>query len=85
MVPMRTCLGCGARRPQPELLALAVDQEGRLVADPARRRLGRHGYCCQNRQCLQRLCKNRKRTARAFRLQVLEYDEELATLFGSKE
>ncbi|HYX84072.1 MAG TPA: YlxR family protein [Gaiellales bacterium] len=47
---MRQCAGCGARRPQAELVRLrAVD--GTLVIDRDRRSGGRGAYLCPSRAC----------------------------------
>ncbi|MEW6502097.1 MAG: YlxR family protein [Thermodesulfobacteriota bacterium] len=80
---LRTCLGCGVKDRQERLLPLALDGAGRVVADEGRRRPGRHGYCCRNAACLERLVRNRKRIARALRAEAVEFDEGLHSLFGS--
>lgn len=64
MAPVRTCIGCGAARPQAELYRLALAQ-GQVVPDPARRRPGRGGYVC-GPQCIEAAVK-RKGFGRAFR------------------
>ncbi|KMY67776.1 hypothetical protein AAU61_07810 [Desulfocarbo indianensis] len=61
----RTCVACGRKAPQGELLRLAVS-DGRVRRDPKRLLPGRGAYVCQGRGCLQTLAKDRKR-ARAFR------------------
>ncbi|MGV1099978.1 YlxR family protein [Thiovibrio sp. JS02] len=82
-MPIRTCLGCRQRREQPDLWRFAVDADGVLRKDFRGRHAGRHGYCCKNTGCLQKFLKNKKELSRAFRLQVLGFDEELNDLFGS--
>lgn len=80
----RTCLGCGAKDRQERLLPLALHGAGRVVvADEGRRLPGRHAYCCRNAACLERLLRNRKRIARALRVEAVEFDEGLHSLFGS--
>jgi len=64
-VPIRTCLGCGRRRPQAELRRLV------LVRGQLRQRgeqPGRSVYCCPDDGCWQRLQKKKKLLRRAFRL-----------------
>jgi uncharacterized protein len=49
--PERTCAGCGAKRPQSELLRFAA-QDGRLV--PGRLLTGRGAYTCPRLACFER-------------------------------
>ena len=49
--PERTCAGCGAKRPQSELLRFAA-QDGRLV--PGRALPGRGVYTCRRLACFER-------------------------------
>jgi predicted RNA-binding protein YlxR (DUF448 family) len=58
--PVRTCVGCGRRAPQADLVRF-VAQDGRLVNDPARRLPGRGAYICRSAACFERA-----RTRRAF-------------------
>ncbi len=67
--PVRTCRGCGTKKPQQELLRLSL-QEGQLVVDIDRSLPGRGLYCCDDEQCRKRLGKNKKVLKRAFRLKV---------------
>lgn len=62
--PVRTCLGCGARKPQAELFRLGLGPEG-VVVDPRRQLSGRGGYLC-GAGCLAGALK-RKAFGRAFR------------------
>lgn len=63
--PVRSCIGCGARRVQEELTRLVVGPEGGLVVDRARRVPGRGAYLC-GAGCLAAAVK-RKAFGRAFR------------------
>lgn len=49
--PERTCAGCGAKRPQPELLRF-VARSGRL--EPGRGEPGRGVYTCPRLACFER-------------------------------
>ncbi|MDA8160647.1 MAG: YlxR family protein [Desulfobacteraceae bacterium] len=60
--PVRTCLGCGRRLPQAELVRL-VAREGLVVADFGRVLPGRGGYCCPNAGCYRRLIRQGRRLA----------------------
>jgi predicted RNA-binding protein YlxR (DUF448 family) len=48
--PVRTCVGCGARAPQPTL-ARFVSRDGELVLDTARRQAGRGAYLHDATSC----------------------------------
>jgi predicted RNA-binding protein YlxR (DUF448 family) len=54
----RTCVGCGRKAPQGELLRFAA-RDGKLV--PGRREPGRGAYTCPRLACFERA-----RTSRAF-------------------
>jgi predicted RNA-binding protein YlxR (DUF448 family) len=63
--PVRSCVGCGARKAQGELTRVAVDPEGEVVVDRERRLPGRGAYLC-GAGCLAAALK-RKAFGRAFR------------------
>jgi predicted RNA-binding protein YlxR (DUF448 family) len=54
-VPIRTCLGCGRRRPKRDLLRLTV-AAGRLRVGCG---TGRGLYICPNRACLEKAAKSK--------------------------
>lgn len=81
--PVRTCLGCRQRVLQGLLLRFALDAEGKVCVDLSGRLGGRHAYCCRDRGCWRKFCKNAKGLSKAFRRQVAGFDEELCNLFGS--
>ena len=66
--PVRTCIGCGQRRPQAALVRLGLVAE-RVQVDRARRLSGRGGYIC-GPQCVEGAIK-RKGFGRAFRGKAL--------------
>jgi uncharacterized protein len=63
--PVRTCIGCGARKAQSELTRVVVGPDGGLVVDRKRRLPGRGAYLC-GAGCLTAAVK-RKAFGRAFR------------------
>lgn len=63
--PVRSCVGCGIRRPQGELVRLGLSAEGGVAVDRPRRLPGRGAYLC-GAGCLAAALK-RKAFARAFR------------------
>jgi N utilization substance protein A len=62
--PIRTCIGCGQRKPQAELVRVGLVGEA-VQPDPKRRLTGRGGYLC-GPQCVDGAVK-RKGFGRAFR------------------
>ena len=62
---LRTCRACGKKKPQAELLRLAV-VDGQVEPDPQRSLPGRGAYICRRRECARQLFKGRARN-RIFR------------------
>jgi len=67
--PIRTCRGCGVKKPQQELVRFCLQQD-KLVVDAERKLPGRGVYCCNNDQCRRRLEKNKRVLKQALRLKV---------------
>lgn len=67
--PVRTCVGCGRKAPQRELLRFAAP-EGVLTADPERRLPGRGAYTCRRPSCFERAA-SRRAFARTLRRTVI--------------
>lgn len=63
--PVRTCIGCGAKKAQGELLRVVASPEGGVVVDRTSRQPGRGAYLC-GAGCLSAALK-RKAFGRAFR------------------
>lgn len=64
-LPIRTCLGCGRKRPRAELVRLVLDAQGQAVVDERQAAHGRGGYLC-GPGCLKAALK-RQALKRAFR------------------
>jgi predicted RNA-binding protein YlxR (DUF448 family) len=73
---VRTCAGCGRRRPQRDLVRFAA-RDGVLVA--GRNEPGRGAYTCRDLACFERAVE-RRRFARALR-QAVHIDPELQRLY----
>jgi len=82
-MPIRTCLACRAKKEKQALWRFASDGSGIVVGDFFGEHDGRHAYCCKDEKCFKGFLKNKKELSRAFRRQVLGFDEELKNLFGS--
>jgi predicted RNA-binding protein YlxR (DUF448 family) len=80
MEPVRTCVGCGRKRPQSELLRFGA-RDGMLVADLDRRLPGRGAYTCRAAPCFER-ARARRSFARTLR-RAVEVPEELKKVFAA--
>ncbi len=56
--PIRTCVGCGRKAPQTELVRFAAP-EGVLEADAGQRLPGRGAYTCRRLSCFERAAARR--------------------------
>ena len=65
--PQRTCLGCGARDDQINLVRIIIGADGELITDS--RGYGRGGYVHHRHDCWQAFLR-RKNTHRAFRVNI---------------
>ena len=65
-LPIRTCLGCGLRRPKKELKRICVKNRV-LTIDQGARLPGRGAYLCPGKKCVDLLLKKRGRLAHALR------------------
>jgi predicted RNA-binding protein YlxR (DUF448 family) len=74
--PVRTCIGCGRKAPQSELLRFAA-RNGRLV--PGRGEPGRGVYTCRRLACFERAAA-RRGFARVLR-QTVHVDPALSALY----
>jgi predicted RNA-binding protein YlxR (DUF448 family) len=74
--PVRSCVGCGRKAPQSELLRF-VAKDGRLVA--ARNEPGRGAYTCRRLSCFERALARRafNRTLK----RNVRVEPELASLY----
>ncbi len=74
--PIRSCIGCGRKAPQGQLLRFAA-VDGQLV--PGGGMPGRGAYTCRRRACFERAVSRRafNRTLR----KTVRIDQELASLY----
>ena len=74
--PIRSCIGCGRKAPQRELLRF-VANDGRLITGSDEP--GRGAYTCRRLSCFERAVSRRafNRTLR----QTVQVDPELASLY----
>ncbi len=58
--PLRTCLGCGAKRPKKELVRVVRLPSGAITLDSTGRVAGRGAYICPVADCLRSAVKGKK-------------------------
>ncbi len=78
--PVRTCVGCGRKAPQPELLRF-VAQDGALVHGPKEQ--GRGAYTCKRLSCFERAVA-RRAFARVLRRPV-RVENGLSALYTERD
>jgi predicted RNA-binding protein YlxR (DUF448 family) len=86
-VPERRCLGCGARRPKPELarfVAVPGDGGRRLERDDRSRLGGRGLYVCPRAECFERAVARRAFQRGARMSGTLEIDPEMTAQIGGE-
>ncbi|MGH2729057.1 MAG: YlxR family protein [Actinomycetota bacterium] len=86
--PVRTCVGCRARRSQAQLIRVARHLDGSVGIDsgPASRAPGRGAYLCFDRACVERALGS-GRLHRALKCEITRLDElraELLTRIGRR-
>ena len=58
-MPVRTCAGCGQKRPKAEMLRIVRMPEGSIAVDPDQEADGRGVYLCRQSSCLKKAQKRR--------------------------
>lgn len=84
--PIRTCIGCGAKKEKNDLLRVGV-REGRPVLDSNKSLSGRGAYICAREQCVSLLLKRKGRLGHVLRISLSRKEEEIFchSLFGTYE
>ncbi|HHV78926.1 MAG TPA: YlxR family protein [Firmicutes bacterium] len=59
-IPLRSCVGCGAKRPKRELVRVVRTCEGQVFVDPTGKKSGRGAYICPSDDCLEKAVKSGK-------------------------
>jgi predicted RNA-binding protein YlxR (DUF448 family) len=68
-IPIRTCLGCGQRKPKEELARIVVEN-GALMVDKGGKLPGRGAYLCPETACINSLRKKKGRLSYSLRVSV---------------
>jgi predicted RNA-binding protein YlxR (DUF448 family) len=81
---MRTCAGCGAKRPRSEMIRVAADKNGNVRVTGKISTPGRGAYICSRRACLEE-ARDKGGLRRGLRVNIPDAAfNELGLLIGSK-
>jgi uncharacterized protein len=58
-IPMRQCIGCGMMKEKKQLIRIVKTTDGELTLDRSGRVNGRGAYICPNRECLEKVIRNK--------------------------
>jgi predicted RNA-binding protein YlxR (DUF448 family) len=58
-IPLRTCIGCGEKKPKRELLRIVRGENNSIFYDPTGKASGRGAYICPKIECLELAIKKR--------------------------
>ena len=67
--PQRTCMGCNAKKDKKDLIRIVKNKNGQITIDKTGKLEGRGAYICDNKDCLEKIIKN-KRLERVFDMQI---------------
>ena len=67
--PQRTCMGCNAKKDKKDLIRIVKNKSGQITIDKTGKLEGRGAYICDNKDCLEKIIKN-KRLERVFDMQI---------------
>ena len=59
-IPQRTCMGCNTKKDKKDLIRIVKKQDGTIELDKTGKLEGRGAYICDNKECLEKLKKNRR-------------------------
>lgn len=59
-VPLRTCMGCNAKKPKKELIRIVKNKEGVISIDRTGKHEGRGAYICDSVECLEKVVKSKR-------------------------
>lgn len=83
-IPLRTCMGCNAKKPKKELIRIVKDKQNNISIDKTGKQDGRGAYICDDVKCLEKVIKT-KRLERVLEVQISEeIYENLRGVVGDK-
>lgn len=83
-IPLRTCMGCNAKKPKKELIRIVKDKQNNISIDKTGKQDGRGAYICDDVRCLEKVIKT-KRVERVLEVKISEeIYENLRGVIGDK-
>lgn len=83
-IPLRTCMGCNAKKPKKELIRIVKNKENQIFVDKTGKQDGRGAYICDDVKCLEKVIKT-KRLEKVLEIQISEeIYENLRGVVGDK-
>lgn len=68
-IPLRTCMGCNAKKPKKELIRIVKNKEDDIFIDTTGKADGRGAYICDDINCLEKVIKS-KRLEKVLEVQI---------------
>lgn len=68
---LRMCVACRNMQDKRNLIRVVKDKEGNISLDPSGKKNGRGAYVCRNKECLEKLCKQ-KSLNKTFKMNISE-------------
>ena len=59
-VLQRTCMGCNSKKEKNDLMRIVKNNKNEIIVDKIGKQEGRGAYICKNRQCLEKVIKNKR-------------------------
>ena len=59
-VPLRTCMGCNAKKTKNELIRIVKNSNNEIIVDKTGKQEGRGAYICNNVECLEKIKKSKR-------------------------
>ncbi|MCD6363804.1 MAG: YlxR family protein [Synergistetes bacterium] len=70
-IPIRTCIGCGAKKAKEELIRIVRSPDGKVYLDLSGKESGRGAYICPDLDCLKRALR-KKALQRSLKVEKVE-------------
>lgn len=85
-IPLRTCIGCKAKKPKKELIRVVKQADGKILIDFTGKTNGRGAYLCPDSNCLEQAIKTKK-LSREFETEIPKevYDDLRSQIMKGNE
>ena len=59
-IPLRTCMGCNAKKEKKQLIRIVKDKDGKISVDKTGKLSGRGAYICEDIACFEKVVKSKR-------------------------